>query len=68
MWIDHKPIRKMAKGLLLYPLFLGSWLLINFRCLFKKNVTWQKIEHTKSIKIDNMDSDKHKKKEQKQTS
>ena len=58
----------MAKGLLLYPLFLGSWLLINFRCLFKKNVTWQKIEHTKSIKIDNMDTKSKKTKEQKQTS
>ena len=60
MWMDKKPIKKMAKGLLLYPLFLGSWLLINFRCLFKKNVTWQKIEHTKSIKIDDKVNSKDK--------
>ena len=69
MWMDKKPVKKMAKGLLLYPLFLGSWLLINFRCLFKKNVTWQKIEHTKSIKIDDkVDSKEKADKKVKQTS
>ena len=69
MWMDKKPIKRMAKGLLLYPLFLGSWLLINFRCLFKKNVTWQKIEHTKSIKIDDkVDSKEKADKKVKQTS
>ena len=45
MIIDKKPIRPMIKGLILYPLFLGSWLLINFKCLFKRNTKWEKIEH-----------------------
>lgn len=54
MIIDKKPIRPMIKGLALYPLFLGSWLLINFKCLFKRNVKWEKIEHVKSVKIDEM--------------
>ena len=54
MLIDKKPIRPMIKGLALYPLFLGSWLLINFKCLFKRNVKWEKIEHVKSVKIDEM--------------
>ena len=35
----------------LYPLFLGSWLAINFKCLFKRNTTWEKIEHVRDIKI-----------------
>lgn len=52
MIIDKKPIRPMIKGLALYPLFLGSWLLINFKCLFKRETTWEKIEHVKSVKID----------------
>lgn len=52
MLIDKKPIRPMIKGLALYPLFLGSWLLINFKCLFKRETTWEKIEHVKSVKID----------------
>ena len=36
MKLDGKPIRPMIKGLLCYPLFIGSWLLINFKCLFKR--------------------------------
>lgn len=51
MILDKKPIRPMLKGLALYPLFLGSWLLINFKCLFKKQTKWEKIEHVRDIKI-----------------
>lgn len=52
MIIDKKPIKPMRKGLLLYPLFLGSWLLINFKCLFKRETKWEKIVHSKNITID----------------
>lgn len=55
MILDKKPIAKMWKGLLMYPVFLGSWLLINFKCLFQKNTTWDKIEHTRNVKIDDID-------------
>jgi cellulose synthase/poly-beta-1,6-N-acetylglucosamine synthase-like glycosyltransferase len=51
MILDKKPIRPMIKGLALYPLFLGSWLLINIKCLFKKQTKWEKIEHVRDIKI-----------------
>lgn len=51
MILDKKPIRPMLKGLLCYPLFLGSWLLINFKCLFKRETKWEKIEHVRDIKI-----------------
>ena len=54
MLLDKKPIKPMIKGLACYPLFLGSWLLINFVCLFKRNTKWEKIEHTRSIKIDDI--------------
>ena len=54
MIIDKKPIRPMIKGLLLYPLFLGSWLLINFKCLFKRETSWEKIEHNVSKSIEEM--------------
>ena len=54
MLIDKKPIRPMLKGLALYPLFLGSWLLINFKCLFKRNTSWEKIEHNVSKSIGEM--------------
>ena len=51
MKMEHKKIKPMLKGLLLYPLFLGSWLLINFKCLFKRVTKWEKIEHVRNIKI-----------------
>ena len=54
MIIDKKPIKPMIKGLILYPLFLGSWLLINFKCLFKRNTKWEKIEHNVDKSINDM--------------
>lgn len=51
MVLDKKPIRPMIKGLMFYPLFLGSWLLINFKCLFVRNTKWEKIEHVRDIKM-----------------
>ena len=54
MLLDRKPIKPMWKGLLCYPLFLGSWLLINFKCLFKRDTNWEKIEHARDIKINDV--------------
>ena len=51
MLLDRRPIKPMVKGLLCYPLFMGSWLLINFKCLFKRETTWEKINHVRDIKI-----------------
>lgn len=51
MYLEKKPIKPMAKWLIYYPLFMGSWLVINFKCLFKRNTTWEKIEHVRDIKI-----------------
>ena len=51
MVLDKKPIKPMLKGLACYPLFLGSWLLINFKCLFKRDTSWDKIDHVRNIKI-----------------
>ena len=51
MILDKKPIKPMIKGLAFYPIFLGTWLLINFKCLFKRETKWEKIEHVRDIKI-----------------
>lgn len=51
MLLDRRPIKPMLKGLACYPLFMGTWLLINFKCLFKRKTTWEKIEHVRNIKI-----------------
>ena len=51
MKLDKRDIKPMWFGLLCYPLFMGSWLLINFKCLFKRETTWEKIDHVRNIKI-----------------
>lgn len=53
MILDKKKIKPMLKGLILYPLFLGSWILINIKCLFKMDTKWEKIEHGENKKIQN---------------
>ena len=51
MFLDKKPIKPMIKGLLCYPAFMGTWVIINVKCLFKRETTWEKIEHVRDIKI-----------------
>ena len=54
MWLEKKPIKPMIKGLALYPAFMGSWLLINIKCLFKQDTEWKKIEHVNDKKIEDV--------------
>lgn len=49
--LDKRDIKSMAFGLLCYPFFMGSWILINIKCLIKPNTKWEKIEHVRSVKI-----------------
>ncbi len=51
MYLEKKPIKPMARWLAYYPLFMGSWIVINVKCLFKRNTEWEKIEHVRDIKI-----------------
>ena len=57
MLLDRRPIKPMIKGLMCYPLFMGSWLVINFKCLFKRETTWEKINHVRNIKIGEVDEE-----------
>lgn len=52
--MDRRPLKKMWKGIILYPFFMASWAILNFICLFKRDVKWEKIEHVKSVSIDEM--------------
>lgn len=54
MVIDKKPIKKMWVGLLMYPVFMASWLAINFKCLFKQDTKWEKIEHNRDVGINDI--------------
>jgi cellulose synthase/poly-beta-1,6-N-acetylglucosamine synthase-like glycosyltransferase len=51
MALDKREIKPMLFGILCYPLFLGSWILINIKCIFKPNTKWEKIEHVRDINI-----------------
>ena len=51
MVLDGRKIKPMIKGLLCYPLFLGSWILINIKCLIKPNTKWEKINHVRDVNI-----------------
>ena len=51
MALDKREIKPMIKGLLCYPLFLGSWILINVKCIIKPNTKWEKINHVSDRNI-----------------
>lgn len=51
MIIEKKPIKKMFKGILMFPIFMGTWLIINVKCIIKPSTTWEKIEHKRNVKI-----------------
>ena len=54
MFLERKPIKPMLKGLVLFPVFMGSWLLINLKCLFKRDTEWKKIDHVNNKKIEDI--------------
>lgn len=51
--VEKRSIKKMIKGIITYPLFMATWSVINFVCIFriKRNVKWDKIEHNRNIDI-----------------
>lgn len=51
MKLDKRDVKSMWFGILCYPLFMGSWILINIKCLINPNTKWEKINHVRSIKI-----------------
>ena len=47
--VERKWDRRMCKSVLLYWLFLLSWLPITLSTFFKKTTVWEEIRHTRSI-------------------
>ena len=48
----HKNIKTLWKGIVLFPLFIYSWLPINIICFFKKDLKWEEIKHERAIKLE----------------
>lgn len=52
--MNNKKVRNYIKGIVMLPIFLLTWLPINMMALLNQKAEWEKIEHTRNIKIDNM--------------
>ena len=51
---NKKSISGMLPALILFTIFMLTWMPINVVCLFKKNVKWNHIGHNKSVSIDDI--------------
>lgn len=54
VFIHKKKIKKYLGGILLFPVFILSWIPINLIILFQKNIKWQSIPHNRNIAIDEL--------------
>lgn len=52
---EKKSFKKLWKGVVGYPIFMLSWLIINIKCIFKPTVKWEKIEHKVSKSIEEIE-------------
>ena len=51
---NKKSINGMLPALILFTLFMLTWIPINVVCLFKKNIAWKHIGHSKNVNIDDI--------------
>ena len=51
---NKKSVTDMTSSLILFTLFMLTWIPINIVSLFKKNIDWKHIGHTKSVNIDDI--------------
>lgn len=49
---NRKNPSQMRKTILLFPIFLSTWLPIQFICLFKGVKQWEEIEHKSNLKLE----------------
>lgn len=48
---NGKKVKDTLSGVFLFSFFIITWIPINIICLFKKNVTWEPIKHSRNIDI-----------------
>ncbi len=54
-----RDIETTMPGIILFIVFLASWIPINVICLFKKDLKWVQIEHNRKANIDNLIEEKY---------
>lgn len=52
--IERKGVRKLLKGIVMYPVFLTSWFFINVLAIFNTKLEWKQISHVRSVNIKEM--------------
>ncbi len=55
--LSKKNVNKILIGILLFPVFLISWIPINLICLFRKNINWEPIIHTRNVNLESLIDD-----------
>ena len=54
VYYNKKDITKLLKGTLFFPIFILTWLPINFVSIFTKKEKWEEIKHIRDINIEDM--------------
>lgn len=52
---NKKSVKKVLSGILLFTVFMITWIPINFICVFKKDMTWEPIKHSRKVDIDEIE-------------
>lgn len=50
--ISKKDIKKNIKGIVTFPIFVLSWILINVSIMLKRENVWEEMKHTRTVTID----------------
>jgi len=51
---NKKNVKEIMSGILLFTFFMLTWIPINIICLFKKDLAWEPIKHSRSMDIDDI--------------
>lgn len=49
---NKKNVKEILSGILLFTVFMFTWIPINIVCMFKKELVWEQIKHNRSVDID----------------
>lgn len=49
---NKQNIKDILSGILLFTFFMITWIPINFVCIFKKDLAWEPIKHSRNVDID----------------
>lgn len=52
--VNKKSVKSYIKGIISLPIFYFTWIPINISALMRKEAKWERIEHTRIVKLDNI--------------